>query len=200
MQIATLVRPLAHSLLAAVILSGSPAVGRADSHDDHGPGTPHKPSAQENALIEAVRTATLRFKTVTAIEGPGEGYELQFGCVSGGEFGAMGLHYVNMGLVDGSVQPDQPEIILFEPTKDGKIRIAGVDYLVPAAAWDLEAHKGPPQINGQLFHLFESPNRFGLDTFYTLHVWAWKDNPNGPFVNWNPRVSCEGFNDPTFEP
>ena len=30
---------------------------------------------------------------------------------------------------------------------------------------------------GQLFHLFEAPNRFGLPAFYTLHVWAWKDNP-----------------------
>lgn len=32
---------------------------------------------------------------------------------------------------------------------------------------------------GQLFHLFESPNRFGLPAFYTLHVWAWKLNSNG---------------------
>ena len=37
---------------------------------------------------------------------------------------------------------------------------------------------------GQLLHLFESPNRFGLPAFYTLHVWAWKENPNGAFVNW----------------
>jgi hypothetical protein len=46
---------------------------------------------------------------------------------------------------------------------------------------------------GQLFHLFEAPNRFGLPPFYTLHVWAWKDNPNGAFVNWHPRVSCDSF-------
>ena len=47
---------------------------------------------------------------------------------------------------------------------------------------------------GQLFHFFESPNRFGLPPFYTLHVWAWKDNPNGTFTNWNPDVSCDAFN------
>ena len=46
---------------------------------------------------------------------------------------------------------------------------------------------------GQLFHLFDAPNRFGLQAFYTLHVWAWKDNPNGAFVNWHPNVSCESF-------
>jgi hypothetical protein len=24
-------------------------------------------------------------------------------------------------------------------------------------------------------------------------VWAWRENPNGTFVDWNPRVSCDGF-------
>jgi hypothetical protein len=53
---------------------------------------------------------------------------------------------------------------------------------------------GPPELMGQLFHLFESPNRFGLPAFYTLHVWAWKENPNGTFVNWNQNVSCDAYN------
>ena len=63
-----------------------------------------------------------------------------------------------------------------------------------ADAWNAK-HAGPPQLMGQLFHLFDSPNRFGLPAFYTLHVWAWKENPNGAFVNWNPNVSCEAFVD-----
>jgi hypothetical protein len=46
---------------------------------------------------------------------------------------------------------------------------------------------------GQLFHLFEAPNRFGLPAFYTLHVWAWKDSPTGMFVNWHADVSCDAF-------
>jgi hypothetical protein len=50
------------------------------------------------------------------------------------------------------------------------------------------------ELMGQLFHLFESPNRFGLPACYTLHVCAWKENPNGTFVNWNPNVSCERYN------
>ena len=53
--------------------------------------------------------------------------------------------------------------------------------------------QGPPELMGQLFHLFESPNRFGLPAFYTLHVWAWKNNPKGAFVNWHPNVSCQSF-------
>ena len=33
----------------------------------------------------------------------------------------------------------------------------------------------------------------GLDLFYALHVWAWRDNPHGTFVNFSPNVSCDGF-------
>ena len=60
----------------------------------------------------------------------------------------------------------------------------------------LEKRQGAQQLMGQLLHLFESPNRFGLPAFYTLHVWAWKENPNGTFVNWHPKVSCDGFTTP----
>ena len=60
--------------------------------------------------------------------------------------------------------------------------------LVIADTWN--ANTAPPQLMGQLFHLFPAPNRFGLPAFYTLHVWAWKQNPKGAFVNWHPNVSC----------
>ena len=36
-----------------------------------------------------------------------------------------------------------------------------------------------------------APNRFGLPAFFELHVWAWRDNPNGAFVDWNNKVTCE---------
>jgi hypothetical protein len=196
MHIGRLVKSLAHGSLALVLIAASATAARAQSHDDHVIGTAQqgKPSAQQNALVKAVREATERFKRVTSVSGPGEGYELAFGCVSGGDFGAMGLHYVNMALVgDGEIDVTKPEIVLFEPTPNGGIRITGADFLVIAADWDAK-HDGPPALMGQLFHLFDSPNRFGLPPFYTLHVWAWKGNPNGTFVNWNPDVSCDAFN------
>jgi hypothetical protein len=43
------------------------------------------------------------------------------------------------------------------------------------------------------FTFNDSPNRYGLEPFYALPVWAWRDNPHGTFVDWNPRVSCAGF-------
>ena len=35
------------------------------------------------------------------------------------------------------------------------------------------------------------PNRYGLPgPFFELHVWAWRNSPLGPFVDWNDHVSC----------
>jgi hypothetical protein len=144
-----------------------------------------------NALIRIVRDSTERFKNVSAAVA--EGYVLQFGCVSGEDSGAMGLHYVNGALVNsGVLDATRPQIVIYEAMPGGGLRLIGADYLLIADAWDAN-HTGPPEIMGQLFHLFTSPNRFGLPAFYTLHVWAWKDNPKGAFVNWHPNVSCESF-------
>ncbi len=151
------------------------------------------PERQHRAgeLIRIVREATERFKDVSVAEA--EGYALQFGCVTGPDAGAMGLHYVNGALVNsGVLDATRPQIVIYEPKPGGGLRLIGADYLLFQDAWD-KKKQGPPQLMGQLFHLFESPNRFGLPAFYTLHVWAWKDNPNGAFVNWHPNVSCEWF-------
>jgi hypothetical protein len=154
----------------------------------------HHASAQDeratNGLVSVVREATARFRDVSVAIG--EGYTLQFGCVTGPDNGAMGMHFVNFSLLDDELDPSRPEIVIYEPTPGGGLRLIGADYLVFADAWHAK-HASPPQLMGQLFHLFEAPNRFGLPAFYTLHVWAWKENPNGSFVNWHPGVSCDGF-------
>jgi hypothetical protein len=68
-----------------------------------------------------------------------------------------------------------------------------VEFIVDAKFWD-DHYDGPPTLLGQVFTYNASPNRFRLDAFYALHVWAWRENPNGTFVDWNPQVSCDGFN------
>ena len=100
---------------------------------------------------------------------------------------------VNMELVgDGVLDPRRPEIVIYEPLPNGGRRLIGADFLVFVDAWHAN-NAGTPELGGQLLHLFESPNRFGLPAFYTLHVWAWKPNPTGAFVNWHSNVSCEQF-------
>ena len=171
--------------VAAVVTLGPSGVSAQSGHD-HG-----QEGKSGGALIKVVREATERFQDVEAAKA--EGYVLQFGCVSGSDSGAMGMHFVNGSLVgDGELDPTRPEIVIYEPLPNGKLKLIGADFLVLADAWNTK-HAGPPQMMGQLFHLFEAPNRFGLPAFYTLHVWAWKDSPTGAFVNWHQNVSCNAF-------
>jgi len=184
-----------HPLMTALILA-TIALGPAraqSSHNHAANSNVQQLTAAQGALLQAVRESTARFKDVSVAEA--EGYSLLFGCVTGPDSGAMGLHYVNMALVgNGVVDATRPQIVIYEPQPDGRLRLIGADFLVLADQWD-KAHpgQGAPQLMGQLYHYFESPNRFGLPPFYTLHVWAWKPNPNGAFVNWHPNVSCAAF-------
>ena len=177
---------LAIGVLMAISLGALPV--RAAGDQEH---AQHTAQNQSDGLLKVVRDSTERFREVTAAEA--EGYGLLFGCVSGPDWGAMGLHYVNLPLVfDGELEATRPEIVIYEQLPNGRLKMTGADYLVLADAWHAN-HPAPPELMGQLFHLFEAPNRFGLPAFYTLHVWAWKENPNGTFVNWHPKVSCDGF-------
>src|SRR5262250_2508978 len=139
-------------------------------HSHEGQQSTSDQQKNASALLKIVRQATERFKDVSVAEK--EGYALQFGCVSGPDSGAMGLHYVNGDIVNsGVIDPTHPQIVIYEPTPDGKLKLIGADFLVIASVWDAK-NQGPPELMGQLFHYFESPNRFGLPAFYTLHVWA----------------------------
>jgi hypothetical protein len=185
---------LQYSLLAFVLINASPSRALAQEGHSH-TQTPQQMTPEQQrkagALLKIVREATERYKDVHVAEA--EGYALQFGCVSGPDSGAMGLHYVNGDLVNrGELDARHPQIVIYEPTPSGGRKLIGADFLLFADAWD-KKNQGPPELMGQLFHYFEFPNRFGLPAFYTLHVWAWKDNPNGAFVNWHPNVACESF-------
>jgi hypothetical protein len=147
-------------------------------------------SKQATTLAEMVRQATAQFKDVGKAEAAH--YGLLHGCVSGPQEGAMGIHFANGELVgDGALDVSHPEALLYEP-KNGKLQLAGVEYVVIAEAWNAN-HQTPPVLVGQLFNYVGAPNRFGLPAFYELHVWAWKSNPNGMFADWNSHVSCEEF-------
>jgi hypothetical protein len=181
-----LVVSLSLSIVAAVLTTALPHPVLADHGQSEGQQKQHA-----GDLVQTVREATRRFRDVNQAEA--EGYHLLFGCVSGPDSGAMGLHYVNMDLVaDGVLDPRRPEIVIYEPLPNGGRRLIGADFLVFADAWHA-SNTATPELGGQLMHLIESPNRYGLPAFYTLHVWAWKPNPTGAFVNWHSDVSCEQF-------
>lgn len=187
---------IAKQYSVAALILGVMAAGQAmaqSTHSHAASSTVQRLTPARSALLQAVRESTARFKDVSVAEA--EGYSLLFGCVTGPDSGAMGLHYVNTALVgSGVVDATKPQIVIYEPQPDGHLRLIGADFLVLADQWDKQhPGEGAPQLMGQLYHYFESPNRFGLPPFYTLHVWAWKPNPKGAFVNWHPNVSCAAF-------
>lgn|SRR5688572_5286692 len=175
-------------VITASLFIAAAALAHDGADRDHG-SKPAKGHSGE--LVRTVRDATRRYHDVRNAEA--DGYQLMFGCVSGPDDGAMGLHYVNMALVgDGVIDPSRPEIVIYEPLPNGGRRLIGADFLIFYGAWHA-ANTGTPELGGQLMHLIDSPNRYGLPAFYTLHVWAWKPNPTGAFVNWHSDVSCEQF-------
>ena len=91
---------------------------------------------------------------------------------------------------DPAIDPTAPEALVYAPERDGTLRLAALEYLVPKKAWNAH-HAGRPQLfTGKPFNLTAAPNRYGLPTFYSQHVWAWKTNPAGLLTMFNPTVHC----------
>ena len=170
--------------LAALALIALIAIERPGRSEAQRPDEPVAP------LVAAVRTATEPFKNVEA--GKAASYGLFHGCVSGPQEGAMGVHLVNGSLVgDGALDLMRPEALMYE-VRNGQYELLGVEYVVIADAWHAHS-EAPPVLMGQLFQYVGSPNRYVIPAFYELHVWAWRANPSGTFVDWNPTVSCDEY-------
>jgi hypothetical protein len=175
------------SILASLAFLCSLSVSTPVFTQDH----EHSNQISPAKLVRDVQDATRGFLDVNNLP---VGYQPLFGCVSGPDHGAMGIHYVNLALVgDGRIDLSQPEAVIYEPVGRAR-RLVGVEYIVDAPTWLADpANNGlPPQLDGQAFQLVGVPNRFGIPSpFFELHVWAWRDNPQGAFVDWNNNVTCE---------
>jgi hypothetical protein len=142
-------------------------------------------------LIDKVRRATERFKDINVAIS--EGFVQGTPCVSGPNWGAMGVHFVLPARIAGGVlSTDEPEALIYEPLPGGGLRLVGVEFIVLAGTWGSQhPAAGPPALEGHLLNLVDAPNRYGLPAFYELHVWGWEQNPVGSFADWNTHVTCE---------
>jgi hypothetical protein len=139
-------------------------------------------AAHAGTLVEQVKEATARFADVNVAIAEGYG---PIPCASAATGGGMGVHFVNGGYLmedDNALDIAKPEAVMYEPQADGSFVFVGVEYITFA---------GPAALQGHLFRLHGSPNRYGLDAFYELHVWTGRENPRGTFATNNPNVSCE---------
>ncbi len=103
-----------------VFAAGGSGVQDSDSmHSGHDHAAPAK-------LVEMVRHATRHYIDVNAATNAD--YHPFLGCISGPDHGAMGVHYVNGGLVgDGEIDASRPEALIYEPeaksTPPGRCRV-----------------------------------------------------------------------------
>jgi hypothetical protein len=145
--------------------------------------------------LATVRAATARFHDIqVALD---EGYGPLHMCTDENSgLGAMGQHYVK-GSVVGDTEFDlsQPEVLVYEPMPNGRQRLVAVEFVVFKDIWDAD-NAAAPQLFGRELRPVLEPNRYGVPSFYQIHVWLWKSNPAGIFSDWNERVSCLGNGDP----
>jgi hypothetical protein len=127
-----------------------------------------------------------------------DGFYSTLGCISypngGGEGsmkyppGAMGVHFINMGNVGPTLDASKPQVLIYEPSGD-KLKLVAAEWFVP-----VDLVKGPaPKIFGQeLGGPMEGHKPLMPDGLhhYDLHVWLWKNNPEGVFSPTNPAVKC----------
>src|SRR5919106_877427 len=160
-----------------------------------------------SAELAAVRRATARFHNISDAYAGGYTTENE-PCVAI-PAGAMGVHAPNFPLIlDPEIDPLRPELLLYIPGPNGKLRLVGVEYFqaillrnvqtgevaprLDAAPWNpaqFEVVNPAPELFGQHFHLTPPPAP-QVPWHYSLHVWLWAHNPNGIFEEWNPTLSC----------
>jgi len=131
-------------------------------------------------LVEA-NLATAAFQDVAEAEAAGYASTLDsLGCFENPDAGGMGLHYLNEGLLDATVDASAPEALVYELDHEGNITgLVAHEYIVPVEAW---TDTKPPSLFGRTFHQHsELP-------LWILHAWIWKDNPAGTFQDFNPKV------------
>ena len=120
------------SVLPLLTAAISCALSFAAGATDQGNSDRHY-SSNFTPIVNEVRKVVVTMPKETLAK---YGSVLRTPCVTGPEFGAMGVHLINHEFVDGILDVNKPEALIYEPQSNGKLRIVGVEYIVPKEAWD----------------------------------------------------------------
>ncbi|MDP9421528.1 MAG: hypothetical protein M3Q19_01625 [Pseudomonadota bacterium] len=165
--------------------------------------------------LAAVRNATQRFRDVKValtegyMPAPGNMCEAASMMGRSSDLGAMGVHYFRPDLLGITTPPNprvdgtgthtdftKPAILIYEPQADGSLELVAVENLVFIKAWEAAGNNAPPSFMGKTFdRMADDPatpadEAHMFEPHYDLHVWLYRDNPNGMFAQFNPNVSC----------
>ena len=153
----------------APVAPESPALRTANTRAD----------ASRARALATLRRATARYHNLQAATD--DGFVFLHGCETRPDEGPVGVLYVHPGRLDGVIDPSEPEALIYEPRENGGARLVGVELAVPYVAW---TNAQPPEFLGASF---QPEDEFGV---WGLHIWLWRQNPEGLFAESNPRVSC----------
>jgi len=142
-------------------------------------------SISENSLIRTdlsiLRAATQPYHNLDSAVAVGYPRVVK-DCIVHEHHGAMGYHHVNRTYLDTKRDVTHPQILLYERMPDSTYRLNGVEFIIPYRLWPSDSVA--PVMFGQAMH-----HETNLKYWY-LHVWAWRDNPDGIFANFNSDVNC----------
>lgn len=166
------------TVTAALPLVAASGVGIALAEPDRGAPQPAP------ADLAAVRAATAEYHDVD--RALADGFVADPHCAESPQ-GVMGHHYVHYGRVaDPTIDPLAPEVLLYVPGADGRLQLAGVEYVKLDDDQDWETVEEPSVFGLPL----DGPMVHGGPLHYDLHVWIWRHNPDGTTAQWNPALDC----------
>jgi len=94
----------------------------------------------------------------------------------------MGIHYVNLDLLgDGALTSPSPEAVLYEPQKDGSMKLMAVEYIT---------REGPSAALGDSSQLHQPAKPLRPAAVLPSCMWGLDGQPMGEFSDMNPDASC----------
>jgi hypothetical protein len=166
------------------------------------------------AELTAIRQATAQFRNVEAALAAGYIPDPSGMCIDARmegqpkQLGAMGIHYFRPDLLGISATEPRvngtgthtdfrtPAVLIYEPQGDGSLELVAIENLVFQQPWRDAGHTSAPSFMGyEYYSMINNPltdvdEAHGFEPHYELHMWLYRDNPNGMFAPFNPQVSC----------
>jgi hypothetical protein len=96
----------------------------------------------------------------------------------------------------------KPAMLVYEPQPDGSMTLVAVENLVFQSAWRAAGNSKPPSFHGTPYLLLKDnpatklDEAHGFEPHYELHAWVYRDNPNGMFAPFSPKVTCRHHRPP----
>jgi hypothetical protein len=125
------------------------------------------------------------------------------------ELGAMGIHYFRPDMLGIAGPPNprvdgtgthtdfvKPAILIYEPQADGSLELIAVENLVFVKSWRQAGNDAPPSFHGVPYDTMADDPATAVDEAHMFephhdrHIWLYRENPNGVFAQYNPRVTC----------